>query len=564
MDYLALLIGLAIGVLLGFLLARVRAKAANEPAQNEPVLAEARAERDQFRAQRDEAHIQLASLSAKLDAQKQQNSDLAAQVQKTEQRFLEVDERRTRLESKAAALGKEVESLTDLQHKLDQDFAQHKQLLEQTTIDRDAAREKNASLDASLTALQREFAEQHKQLTRFTADLAAVTTQRADLETKNAALSEQIEGVKHSYEERMQEIKSARDHLVATFKSTAAQILQETKEQNVKEHQERLGTVLGPFKDQLKGFQELVSKTYSEEGRERVALKKEIELLAERHQSLTKEAERLTNALTGNSKTRGDWGEITLRRILEKSGLREGQEFRLQESSTQADGSRLRPDVVISLPEDGALVIDSKVQLTAWTKVSNANNSEEAKVAAGELVSAVRSHMRDLDKKAYSDLYAQSVDMVVMYIPIDAAVMAALANAPDLYDEAYQRGVVLTGPTMLMALLGSLAHQWRGKQQEQNVLRIAKIAESLGRKLELFLNTYQSIGQRLRQGAQEYNKGLSQISLGPGNVLRKARDLGELGIKSAKKIKLDWESISVDVATESHPTIKADDTDANK
>jgi|GEM_PF-166667 len=497
--------------------------------------------------ERDAAKERSAALGSGLEAVQREHTELRETYAATKTALHNVENRRGELESKVAALTQELECLKVSFVELSREVETVSKKLTSVTTERDAAKERSAALGSGLEAVQREHIELRDTYAATKTALHNVENRRGELESKAAAMVQELESMKVSFDERMAEIKGAREQLVTTFKSTAAQVLQETKEQHAKEHRERLDTTLKPFQDQLKGFQELVSKTYSEEGRERVALKKEIEMLADRHQTLAKEAERLTNALSGSSKVRGDWGEITLKRILEKSGLREGNEFRIQESKTLEDGTRLRPDVVISLPEDGALVIDSKLQLIAWAKVSDAATMEDATIAKIELVAAIRSHMRDLNKKSYSDLYHTSVDMVIMYVPIDAAVLAALAESPDLYDEAFARGVVLTGPTMLMALLGSLAHQWRGKHQEQNVLKIAKMAESLGKKLEAFMHTYTSVGMRLRQGVQDFNKGLGQLATGSGNALKLASNLGEMGIKSAKRIGMNWEAITLDV-----------------
>jgi len=497
--------------------------------------------------ERDSSKERSAALASSLEAIQREHGELRETYTGTRAALHDVEGRRGVLDSKAAALTQELECLKVSFVELSREVETVSTKLTSVTTERDAAKERSAALGSGLEAVQREHIELRDTYAATKTALHNVENRRGELESKAAAMVQELESVKVSFDERMAEIKGAREQLVTTFKSTAAQVLQETKEQHAKEHRERLDTTLKPFQDQLKGFQELVSKTYSEEGRERVALKKEIEMLADRHQTLAKEAERLTNALSGSSKVRGDWGEITLKRILEKSGLREGNEFRIQESKTLEDGTRLRPDVVISLPEDGALVIDSKLQLIAWAKVSDAATMEDATIAKIELVAAIRSHMRDLNKKSYSDLYRTSVDMVIMYVPIDAAVLAALAESPDLYDEAFARGVVLTGPTMLMALLGSLAHQWRGKHQEQNVLKIAKMAESLGKKLEAFMHTYTSVGMRLRQGVQDFNKGLGQLATGSGNALKLASNLGEMGIKSAKRIGMNWEAITLDV-----------------
>ncbi|MBU1412619.1 DNA recombination protein RmuC [Myxococcota bacterium] len=408
-----------------------------------------------------------------------------------------------------------------------------------------------AGAQERIRSLEARCAEWKEEQAGWSGRLERLQREKSGLEAEVARLEQELEGTRAAAGEKLAELTSARDQLVMTFRATAAQLLQETREQGVDQQREKLEIALRPFQDQLKGFQELVRTTYSEEVRDRVALKKEIELLALRHQSLSQEAQRLTLALTGSSKVRGDWGEITLLRLLEKSGLREGHEFRIQESSTQADGSRLRPDVVVSLPHDGALIIDSKLQLVSWMKVCEATTPEEARNAGVELAAAVRTHFRSLNRKSYQELYSDSIDLVVMYLPIDAALLAALDASPELFEEAHALGVILTGPTLLMALLGSLAQQWRTRQQERNVVKIAKLAEALGKKLEGFLVSYEELGQRLRQGVAVYNRGWGQLAAGNGNVIRRAAELGELGIKSARKLGVDWET--ADLAVESVP-----------
>jgi DNA recombination protein RmuC len=363
----------------------------------------------------------------------------------------------------------------------------------------------------------------------------------AEREAQNARLSQALESERKASGERLAELAAARDQLADTFRAAAGQLLAETREQGIVEQRERLAATLGPFETQLQGFRALVEKTYSEELRDRAALKHELGVVARQHQELSAEARRLSEALTGSSKVRGDWGEITLTRILEKSGLREGHEYLVQASTTLDDGTRLRPDVVIRLPQDGILVVDSKLQLVSWLQCAEAATPEEAARAGAALATAMRGHIRELDRKAYASLYEDAVELVVMYVPVEAAILAALAADPGLFEDAWGRGVVLCGPSMLMAMLLGLAQQWRARHQDRNVLKIARVAEQLGKKLETFLESYRQLGSRLRQGAQAYNDGLNQLAEGKGNVLRRAAELGELGVRSAAGLGVDWE-----------------------
>jgi DNA recombination protein RmuC len=344
-------------------------------------------------------------------------------------------------------------------------------------------------------------------------------------------------------EQRLADLKAAKDDLQATFKASAREALKETGTALSEAHHERLGSLVGPFQEKLEGFRQQVAQSHEAGQKERIELRKEIELLARQNQEMAAGAQRLTEALRGSSQTRGEWGEITLLRLLERSGLREGHEYRYQESTTTADGTVLRPDVVIDLPADGCLVVDSKLPLLPWQRVCDADDDGARRIATNDLVKAIRGHMRSLDRKAYSSLYERSVDQVVMYVPIDAALLSALGADGELYDEAYQRGVIITGPTMLMSLLGALAHQWRSVRQERNILRIAKAGESMAEQVQRVAASLSQVGDRLRQGQQAYDKTLRQLATGKGNLLRRTQQLGELGIKAAKQLQVDWDQV---------------------
>ena len=326
-----------------------------------------------------------------------------------------------------------------------------------------------------------------------------------------------------------QSAQEAKAVLSDQFKNLANEILEEKSRRFAEQNQQNLDTLLKPLQEKLTDFRKQVDETYQSEARERFALKQEVEKLAGLNLRMTDETRALTNALKGESKTQGDWGELVLETILENSGLRKGEEYLVQDTQTISDGSRLQPDVVIRLPESKHLVIDSKVSITAYTRYMQ---SDDEQVKVGELnshVQSIKQHIQGLSSKNYQDLYGVgSIDFVLMFIPIEPAFLAAMRHAPEIYQDALKKNIVIVCPSTLLATVRTVAHLWRQEQQNRNAQEIARQCAALYDKFVGFVEDLDKVGQRLEQAQISYTDAVGKLKTGRGNLIRTAENVKKL------------------------------------
>jgi DNA recombination protein RmuC len=352
---------------------------------------------------------------------------------------------------------------------------------------------------------------------------------------------------------RLESLNEAKEALTAQFKNLANDILEDKSKRFVEQNATSLDALLKPLQTKLTEFKEQVSTSYQNEARERFALKTEIERLSNLNLRMSDETRSLTQALKGDSKVQGNWGELVLESILESSGLRKGEEFVVQDSHTQADGSRLQPDVVIHLPEGRHLVVDSKVSITAYARYTEALTPEIGQAELNLHIQSIRQHMQGLSSKNYSALHGLgAIDFVLMFIPIEPAFIAAMKAAPNLQDEALAKNIVLVCPSTLMATLRTVAHLWRQDQQNRNALEISRQCGALYDKFVGFVEDLQKLGQRLEQAQSSYHDAFGKLKSGKGNLIRAAEKVRALGVKPSKLIdnRLIETADSVDIADE--------------
>ena len=334
-----------------------------------------------------------------------------------------------------------------------------------------------------------------------------------------------------------QSAQEAKAVLSDQFKNLANEILEEKSRRFAEQNQQNLDTLLKPLQEKLTDFRKQVDETYQSEARERFALKQEVEKLVGLNLRMTDETRALTNALKGESKTQGDWGELVLETILENSGLRKGEEYLVQDTQTISDGSRLQPDVVIRLPESKHLVIDSKVSITAYTRYMQSDDEE---VKVGELnshVQSIKQHIQGLSAKNYQDLYGVgSIDFVLMFIPIEPAFLAAMRHAPEIYQDALKKNIVIVCPSTLLATVRTVAHLWRQEQQNRNAQEIARQCAALYDKFVGFVEDLDKVGQRLEQAQSSYTDAVGKLKTGRGNLIRTAENVKKLGVKPNKSL----------------------------
>jgi DNA recombination protein RmuC len=369
----------------------------------------------------------------------------------------------------------------------------------------------------------------------------------AQLEARNAALQAaqaeltqvrtRAEAERASAQEKLQLLAEARTALSDQFKTLATEILEEKSRRFAEQNQQSLGTLLDPLRTQLNEFKGKVEEVYVKEGQERFALTEQVKQLMELNKTLSNDANNLTKALKGSAKTQGNWGELILEKLLEASGLEKGRVYHVQVSQRDAEGNLLQPDVVIDLPQDRKLVVDAKVSLVAYDRYASAEVDEERTLAVRQHLDSVRAHIKGLSGKNYHTLYGvKSLDMVVMFVPIEPAFMLAVTSDEALFMEAWQRNVLLVSPSTLLFVVRTIAHLWRQEAQTRNAQDIAKRGAELYDKLAGFVADLQKVGSKLKDAQSAYDDAEKRLSTGKGNVIRQAQMLKDLGVKAAKAL----------------------------
>ena len=394
-----------------------------------------------------------------------------------------------------------------------------------------------AGLLIYLLTLRSRFSSAELALAEQTTLVASLRAER-DTALQNAIrLEASLESERKQGLGRIESLNEAKEALTIQFKNLANDILDDKARRFTEQNALSLDALLKPLQTKLTEFKEQVATSYSNESRERFALKSEIERLSALNVKMSDETRSLTQALKGDSKVQGNWGELVLESILESSGLRKGEEYLVQDSHTQVDGSRLQPDIVVRLPEGRHLVVDSKVSITAYARHAESADADTAKIELNAHIQSLRQHIQSLSSKNYSSLYGVgSVDFVLMFIPIEPAFLLALKSAPNLYQEALAKNIVLVCPSTLMATLRTVAHLWRQDHQNKNALEIARQCGALYDKFVGFIDDMEKLGQRIDQAQTSYHEAFSKLKTGKGNLIRTAERVRELGVKPSKTL----------------------------
>lgn len=353
-------------------------------------------------------------------------------------------------------------------------------------------------------------------------------------------------------EERLRLLQSQSDSQSAQSLRTATDILAEKCEEIRNKNELRISELISPLKEDLEKFRQSVAESYNAEARERFSLSERIRELVNLNQSISTQARELTDALRGNSKIQGDWGEMILEQILEKSGLKRDVHYVVQQTRDSSgrtlrneDGALLRPDVVIHYPDGRCVVVDSKVSLTAYIAYVNAEDETLRKSAADKHILSVKSHIRELTQKRYQDIVdRESTDFVMMFIPNEGAYLTAMNLQPDLWQQAYDNRVLIISPTHLMSALKLIEQLWKHDDIKRNATEIAVEAGRMHDKFVGFLEDMAKIDKSLTQSRQSFDAALSKLSSGKGNLVRRASQLKELGAKAQKNVIYPASSVS--------------------
>ena len=358
-----------------------------------------------------------------------------------------------------------------------------------------------------------------------------------DLSGNYSAQKERNEGLQSQLEQQKIQFETNKEQIKTEIQNLSNSILDEKSKKFTEQNSIQLKQILEPLGLRIDEFKKKVEDTYSEENKERATLKEQIRQMAELNQKMSIEAQNLTKALKGDSKTQGNWGEVILERILEKSGLRKGFEFEVQVTERNEENKLIRPDVIVKLPDDKYMIVDSKVSLTAYEKFVNAEIDEErAKHIKLHLVS-LKSHIKGLTEKNYQLLHGtQSPDFVLLFIPIQPAFDVAMMNEPDLYNFAFEKNIILVSPTTLLATLSTVNSVWKQEYQTKNALEIAEKSGAMYDKFVGFVDDLEKVGKAIDSTNKAYGDAMNKLVTGKGNLVRRSESLKELGIKATKKI----------------------------
>jgi DNA recombination protein RmuC len=360
----------------------------------------------------------------------------------------------------------------------------------------------------------------------------------ADLRTQMGAQAARFEQEQVASQDKLALLESAEIRLQQQFENLANKIFEQKNENFRVSSKAGLDALLNPLKDQIEGFKKQVSEQYVKEGQERASLKTEILGLKELNQQITQEAAALTKALKGDNKKQGNWGEVILERILKESGLREGHEFETQVSLKNEAGKNYQPDVVVHLPNDKDVVVDSKVSLAAYERYFNEQEDEQARLLyLNEHVASLRSHIKELGKKDYQNLKGiRTLDYVLMFIPIEPAFLLAAEHSPELIKLAFDNNIMLVSPTNLLVALRTINNIWQYEYQNQNAQKIADNAGKLYDKFHGFVSDMDKVGKAIDSTQKNFDAAMNKLSSGKGNLVRQVEQFRTLGVQSNKKL----------------------------
>ncbi|MCA0891943.1 DNA recombination protein RmuC [Microbulbifer agarilyticus] len=396
------------------------------------------------------------------------------------------------------------------------------------------------------------------------------TQQQVEIQQLREALSDKsqqlvrhqvlVEKGEAALAEQKQQLEQTRASMTQQFENLANRIFEEKQQAFQRRSEDSLRKSLDPLERQLGDFRKRVEHVYDRENAERNSLLGQIKALREQTQRISDEALNLTSALKGDRKIQGNWGEVVLERLLEESGLQKGREYETQVSFT-ADGRRRQPDVIVRLPENKDLIIDSKVSLVDYERYASAETDEERTQALKQHVNSLRAHITGLNKKAYEQLEGvRTLDFVFIFVPIEAAYMLAMQADPEMFRFAYERQIVLVSPTTLMATLRTVENIWRYEKQNKNAEKIADEAGKLHDQFALVLESLDNLGSRIRQADEAYQETYKRLATGRGNAVKRIDSLRKLGAKTRKQIAADLR----EKAEDSHklPALEAEKTAA--
>ncbi len=361
-----------------------------------------------------------------------------------------------------------------------------------------------------------------------------LNNEKHEIDLKHAQKLTELKNLEEKLLENKGEVEKLQEKFTKDFELLANKILEEKSTKFTEQNKENLKSILNPLQEKIKTFEKKVEDTHKESIDYHAALRQQIFGLKELNIQMSKETINLTKALKGDSKTQGNWGELVLERVLEKSGLQKDSEYFVQQSFVADDGKRILPDVVIHLPDNKKMIIDSKVSLTAYEQYINADSDAEKEQLIKEHVGSLKRHIEQLSEKNYQDIYQiESPDFVLLFIPIEPAFAVALNNDNQLYNKAFEKNIVIVTPTTLLATLRTIDSMWNNEKQQKNAIEIAIQAGRLYDQFVNLTNDLIKVGNQLKTVQGSYDTSMKKLT-GTGNLIRKVEKIKKLGAKGTK------------------------------
>lgn len=392
-------------------------------------------------------------------------------------------------------------------------------------------------LEEKLIALTSQFNSIQEQLKTTKTEKETIRTEKDSLAIQLSKKEVDFENLWERNLEQKQEVEKLQEKFTKEFENLANKILEEKTNKFTEQNKENMKNILSPLQDKIQLFEKKVEDTHKESIDYHAALRQQILGLSEMNAQMSKETVNLTKALKGDSKMQGNWGELVLERVLEKSGLEKDREYYVQQAHIAEDGQRVFPDVVINLPDGKKMIVDSKVSLTAYEKLSNEEDDNLRMGYLREHINSIKRHVDQLGEKNYHDLYQmESPDFVLLFIPIEPAFAIALNEETTLYNKAFEKNIVIVTPSTLLATLRTIDSMWTNQKQQENAYEIARQAGALYDKFEGFVADLVKVGNKIKDSKTEYDAAMNKLVDGKGNLITSVEKLKKMGAKAKKSL----------------------------
>jgi DNA recombination protein RmuC len=394
-----------------------------------------------------------------------------------------------------------------------------------------------ASLEEKINGLLQQIEQLKLQVNQTVQEREFIRTEKESLAIQLSKKETDFENLWERNKEQKEEVEKLQEKFTKEFENLANKILEEKTTKFTEQNKENLKNILSPLQDKIQLFEKKVEDTHKESIDYHAALRQQILGLREMNEQMSKETLNLTKALKGDSKMQGNWGELILERVLEKSGLEKGREYEVQQSFTTEEGNRVQPDVVINLPDGKKMIVDSKVTLTAYEKYINEEDDNLKSQFLKEHLISLKRHIDQLSEKNYHDLYQmESPDFVLLFIPIETAFALALNEDTTLYNKAFEKNIVIVTPSTLLATLRTIDSMWTNQKQQENAVEIARQAGALYDKFHGLLSDLISVGKKMDDAKAGYSDAMNKLIDGKGNLITSVEKLKKMGAKAKKAL----------------------------